>query len=591
MTEQQLFSKQTFIELFKLNELDRIERENELYLVAESYGKEKRFEKVLKDYKKIFDDKISINDYEIPKCKNYEIEKYDYGEFVVDKTGIYLQTGKNKTTKILNEIIIPVERYINKDNQKEKIKIIFYQSKRWKELVVDRNRLSSNTKLLSLSDYGLNVNSVNANNYIKFFETVLILNEDKIKTLFSVGHIGWDNNLFIPYDDQAIFDGVETGKQFYNALKSKGDYNKWYDVVSTLRKNKANKMIMASTFASPLIEKLDIGSFIVNVWSQKSGSGKTLLCMVAMSIWGDPKTLTLSTNNTYNFYVTIASFLNNITCFFDELQIIKGSKNVGFKYEDLIMTLCNGTEKGRLTKDSDSKEIKRWKNNFLFTNNDRMVAENDGEQMYNRVIDLEVNDQLFDYNPREIAQIIKDNYGFAGETYIKYIQQIGFDKIEELYEKYCQNILEKIPTSGKLSNSLACMLTADYIACKAIFTNEQPLTVQDIIDFDFIENKEEKTTAHKAYVYIVDIISANQKKFNNDNFNEFWGVIEDDGNTIKINKQILCRELNKGGFDFNSVKKEWSNKKILIKNNRYGFQHFLYVNGMPGYYVILTRNS
>ena len=61
-------------------------------------------------------------------------------------------------------------------------------------------------------------------------------------------------------------------------------------------------------------------------------------------------------------------------------------------------------KKGRLNKNSQAKEVKTWNCNFLFTNNDKMVKENAGEQVYNRVIDIEVNRILFD-NPHEVADI------------------------------------------------------------------------------------------------------------------------------------------------------------------------------------------
>ena len=84
--------------------------------------------------------------------------------------------------------------------------------------------------------------------------------------------------------------------------------------------------------------------------------------------------------------------MRNFTCYFDELQIIKNSKTISFN--NLIMDLCNGTQKGRLNKNSQAKEVKTWKNNFLFTNNDRMVNENAGEQVYNRVIDMEIRGNI-----------------------------------------------------------------------------------------------------------------------------------------------------------------------------------------------------
>jgi len=305
MNEQELFKKETFLELFKLSEVDRIAREDELYLIAKGLGCEKRFKDSLKKYKELFDTKISLETENLPKSK-YDIDNYDFKQYIVTKNGIY---NSLKKCKFSTMPIIPVERYINQETNKEKIKIIYFQENKWKELIVDRSQICINNKLLLLSDYGLDINSENVRDYINYFNE--ILSSNNINKLSSISHIGWQGNLFIPYDSQGIFDGVDSFRSIYESLSSKGSYDKWRTIVKELRKNKYIRIIMATTLASPLIEKLNIPTFIVNVWSSMSGSGKTLACMVAMSIWGNPKIgcLTLSSNNTQNYYTTVASFI------------------------------------------------------------------------------------------------------------------------------------------------------------------------------------------------------------------------------------------------------------------------------------------
>lgn len=590
MNEQKLFSKETFIDLFKLSQIDRLQREDELFLIARSLGVEKRFKESLKNYSKLFESQTIMGENQLPTCSNYDIENFNFGSYSVNRNGIFLQNKMQGVIKFSNFPIIPVERYINKETGKEKVKLIYFTENKWNELIIDRSKISINNKLLQLSDYGLNINSINVNNYINYFSDILSLNESKIKKLNSVSHVGWDNKLFIPYDVNGIFDGQESYRVFYNAISSHGNYELWLNTIKNLRQNKYVKLIMATTFASPLIEKLNIPSFIVNVWSSLSGSGKTLICMASMSAWGDPNAgaLTLSSNNTQNFYINIASFMNNFTCFFDELQIIKNSKTINFN--ELIMDLCNGTEKGRLNKESQTREIKTWRNNFLFTNNDKMVKENAGEQIYNRVIDLRIDNKLFNDSPQEIAEIVKNNYGFAGKDYIKYVQKLGFTNIKKMYKECYQSILGKLHTTEKQISSLACLLIADKLVCDCLFKDEQPLTIEDIIEFDIVNDANEIKTSTLAGKFIIDLINANTKKFTNEGYGEVWGSIEDDGDTIKFNKTILCRELEKVGYDFNTVKKDWADIGFLVKNEKYGYQHITSVYGKIGYFVVLTRN-
>ena len=339
---------------------------------------------------------------------------------------------------------------------------------------------------------------------------------------------------------------------------------------------------MGVVLASPLLEKLSIQPYIANFWSSMSGNGKTLSSMLAMSIFGNPETsaLRFSSNSTQNYYISVASFLRNITCYFDELQVVKNNKYVDLN--GLVMDLCNGTEKGRLNKNSQAREVKSWDCNFLFTNNDKMVKENSGEQVYNRVIDIEVNEVLYD-NPNKVADIIKNNYGFLGKDYIKIVKKIGFDKLKERYNQIYNEILSKTKATDKQASSLASIMLADEIVVKNIFKNEQCLSIDDIRDL--VNDKDEIRTSIKAKEYITGIINANWKRFDEQNYGECWGIRDEW--TYTINAQILYRELQKGGFEFETIKKEWAEMGFLEKNSQGRFIHNTAVRKEKGNYIRL----
>lgn len=573
-----MLSKNTFIDLFGKDEIDRIEREDELFLEAKKLGIEKRFKETLKKYESILKQKIKLDDkLKLPKCK-YNIENYEMGNYTCTINGIIDKSN----TKFSYIPVLPVERYINEDTGKEKVKIIYYKENEWKEKIVDRSQLAISQKLLLLSDDGLDVTSENVRYYINYFNE--IMNTNDIKKLDSISHIGWKNEEFVPYDTHGIFDGADEFQNIYKSISSKGNYEKWKKCINYISKNKYIKIIMATTLASPLLERLKIQPFIVNVWSSSSGSGKTLSCMVAMSIWGNPNVgaLRLSSNNTQNYYMTVASFMRNYTCYFDELQIVKNNKI--FDSEGLIMDLCNGTEKGRLNKNSQAREVKTWYNNFLFTNNDKMVNENAGEQIYNRVIDLEIRNKIVDYG-QEVARVITENYGFAGKDYIKYIQTLGMDAIFERYKKINNEILEKTRATEKQSSAIAMILLANELGNESIFgENVYKLSIKDMEEY--INDKEEIKTALKAKNYIINLIDVNYKKFDEMyNYGEVWGVKTD--YYCLINAEILRRELKKAGFEFETVKKDWVEMDFLELNSQGRYLHNTTANKKKGTYVRL----
>ena len=585
MTKEELLDEKTFVDLFNLTPLQRIGRENKLYLEADKLGLKSQFKTALKQYKQLLNKEIALgNNLDLTKCK-YDLSNYNTGKYVCTMDGII----DNQNFKFSYIPVLPVERYINQDTGKEKIKLIFYKENEWKELIVDRSQIAINQKLLLLSDHGLDVNSENVKYYINYFNDILNMND--IKKLSSVSHLGWVNNDFIPYDTKGIFDGADDFRSVYNALSSKGNYDLWLKTIEESRKKKKIKLLMAVVLSSPLIEKLSIQPYIANFWSGMSGNGKTLSSMLAMSIWGNPETgaLRFSSNSTQNYYITVASFLRNITCYFDELQVIKNNKY--FDLNSLVMDLCNGTEKGRLNKNSQAREVKSWNCNFLFTNNDRLVKENAGEQVYNRVIDIEVNEYLFE-NPTQVADIIKNNYGFLGKDYIKIVKKIGFNKLKERYNQIYNEILSKTKATDKQASSLASILLADEIIVQNVFTNEEVLQIDDVRDL--INDKDEIRTSIKAKDYITNVINANESKFAN-NYGEIWGKVDKsyDGNTYiyTFNLQILIRELQRGGFEFETVKKDWAESGFLELNSQGKFIHQTSIDRAKGSYIKLKLES
>jgi hypothetical protein len=226
MTEKELFNKKTFIDLFNLNGLDRIEREDELFIEARKLGMEKKFKESLKKYESIFSQKIANDEKNtLPKCK-YDITNYQWGNYTCSINGI----TDRFNTKFSYIPVIPVERYVNEDTGKEKVKIIYYKENEWKEKIVDKSQLSINQKLLLLSDDGLDVTSENVRYYINYFNEIMNINN--IKKLDSISHIGWKDNDFVPYDSHGIFDGADDFRNIYNSIGTKGNYDKWKETIT-----------------------------------------------------------------------------------------------------------------------------------------------------------------------------------------------------------------------------------------------------------------------------------------------------------------------------------------------------------------------
>ena len=70
------------------------------------------------------------------------------------------------------------------------------------------------------------------------------------------------------------------------------------------------------------------------------------------------------------------------------------------------------------------------------------------------------------------------------------------------------------------------------------------------------------------------------------NHGEFWGKKTEF--VCAINAQILYRELKKGGYEFDTVKKEWAENGFLKTNSQGRYVHNTTINKEKGAYIILN---
>ena len=127
-------------------------------------------------------------------------------------------------------------------------------------------------------------------------------------------------------------------------------------------------------------------------------------------------------------------------------------------------------------------------------------------------------------------------------------------------------------------------MLANELGNECIYEDEDLLTINDLKEY--INDKEEVRTCIKAKDYILNIIDINTKRFEeNQNYSEQWGSIYESHCTINVD--ILRRELKKGGFEFETVKKDWAEMGFLIVNAQGRYVHGTTANGKKGTYVKL----
>lgn len=451
--------------------------------------------------------------------------------------------------------ILPTAIMDNVDTGQEKVEISFYKHRRWKSIIVDREQIASNQKIVGLSNKGIEISSASARNMVEFFADIIARNQNAIPYKLSRASMGWYEKDFIPFTENITFDGEDQFRHIYRAVKSAGTLEEWISYVSELRQNRQMRMMIDASFASPLIQLVGENPFMFHAWGTTS-FGKTVGLMVAMSVWGYPAVgaLTQTLNMTANAMLKQASFLGNIPFAGDELQIIK-SKWAG-NFDQLIMSLTEGIDRGRMSYDKIN-ETRSWKCAFITTGEEPAIKSSSGGGAKNRVIEMECREKLIE-NGNLTASFVKTHYGTAAPVFIEAVRDMD---IQGQYAEIFKAILDETDTTDKQAGSMALILLADRIVTDIFFKTEIPLTVEDVKQY--LATDQQVSVAERAYSYICDAIAENINKFSADSNSGVWGLAE--GDAVYINKSVLSRLLNEEGYDFEAVRREWGQKGYMKK--------------------------
>lgn len=473
----------------------------------------------------------------------------DCGNWKCDDFGV---TGEDKygfEFVACTHPIMPVQRLVNIDSNTEKLKVAYKKGWQWRNIIVDKKTLASNSSILQLADYGVAVNSENSRYLVRYLTDVESMNYDRIPELNSVGRLGWIKDCgFSPYVENLVFDGDAAFKHFFESVKSEGSYDTWLEAVKKVRNGRSipARIMLAASFASVLVEPCGGLPFFVHLWGNTEG-GKTVALMLAASVWANPRLgeYVHSFNGTGVAQELSAGFVNSLPLILDELQILKEKKD----FDQLIYQLTEGVGRQRGAKTGGLQKTGTWSNCILTSGETPISGVSSGSGAVNRIIDVEYSKAIFD-DPVYVAETVKKNYGYAGKEFVEAIcRDDNMRRIREKNREYTRE-LQKSESTDKQSMAASLILTADYFATEFIFKDGNNLTVNDIKPF--LSTKTDVSQNLRAYEYIMDTVAMNENKFASDiaavkEGIEVWGKIDD--NYIYFNSTKFKAVLKDGGFN------------------------------------------
>lgn len=302
-------------------------------------------------------------------------------------THLEMMFGELRPVPISAEPLFVSAKLVNVDDGTEKLEIIFRRNGKYKKLIAPRADMLNKNAVIKYADDGIPVSSNNSGKLTHFIYEFEAINSKAIPIRRSIRRAGWIGNEFYPYSLKnsiaAQTDGSET-ERILAALESSGSEEAWMPLAATLRTMPFARALLAASFASLLLEKLQHRVIYFHIW-YSSKSGKTAALKFAISVWGNPKVLVSKYFSTIVGMERWAGTLKHLPYAMDELQTLNQKR---LSVNDIVYTLGNGSGKTRGRVGSGLQKVETWRNCILSTGEQPMATDSSMDGVNTRLMEI-----------------------------------------------------------------------------------------------------------------------------------------------------------------------------------------------------------
>lgn len=388
----------------------------------------------------------------------YVIPRYPHPYFRGKNGGVYLRTADG-----LEEIVYPHDFYAYKRmRDKEHGDVICFRYHTPKDgvrdFIIPTTEIGARDKFRS---------EINKHGVIAFEETQVrrlqgyiekqvreLQMESKAELMHS--RFGWtQDETFIIGNREYTKDGVRFVpvardlEQYVGWFAMKGSLDRWKEIVNFYNKTEFDDQAIGvlSGFASMLMHFSPENGFVLNYYSQGSGTGKTTILKAINSIYGNPGDIMKKSDDSAMSKIHRMGIYNGICVTVDEM-----SNATPQQVSDLLYNSTQGKGRDRMQAGKNVERINdiRWKGMTVATSN--MVMEDklasiklDPQGEMARLLEIYLP-KLPHQNVLESMKLFSDldhNYGHAAHVFISFVMREGPEKIRQLFEVVQTKIYSK----------------------------------------------------------------------------------------------------------------------------------------------------
>ncbi len=464
-----------------------------------------------------------------------------------------------------------------------------------RELSMERDDLLNANRIVgALAPLGAAVSTVNAKDVVRYLTECENVFGRVRPRCQSTRHLGWADKplgAFVPYDAGEVrFD--PTADQALKArpfMEAAGTLAEWVAGVGAIRaKSPAFRLVIAASFASPLVAVLGVQSFIVYLWG-RSRSGKTPTLKAAGSVWGDPSEgpdgYFRTFADTPKAIVREATLLHDVPVIVDELQS-KGSSVAGqggkrMAVEDLLYSLSLGQERAALNSDRSMMRTGSWKSLAIATGEIPVVGDSTMTGAANRTVELNAEPFADQAEAQAMHQLVATQYGTAGRAYIEALKTNPRETYVDQFARM-RAAVDAVAGGHPQAGNLALLAFADVLAAFYVFSPGMR-GWDECFDsgvelarwgLEHVTGGESDTDV-KAIQRVAEFFAESFIHFDEgcemDRLAR-WGILEEKGGGRLwcVIPSVLDQDLSAHGFDKQKTLRRMDDEGLLVRGNKKG---------------------
>ena len=493
----------------------------------------------------------------------YDVTMKNGVDYLVNEDGMIIPQ------KVCTEPLVISKRTENIDNGLEKYELVFRRNHKWKNLIVSRAMARNKNQIIRLADQGMSVSTSNAEMVVNYLSAYEAENSAVLPFVRSINRIGWMGDEFYPYvvDGEVLFEDDDYG-DIVKSLVTSGDGKAWMDMAKELRKSPFARMTMDASFASPMLELLQLRVALIHIW-HSSRSGKTATLKFGLSIWGDPMKLMGNFNSTAVGLERRAGTLKHLPLGLDELQVLNEKR---LSPALIVYSLGNGFGKTRGAKNGGLQEVPTWRNVIISTGEQPLASENSMDGVYSRVLELygqPVKDASYG---RKVHQVSESNYGFAAKPFIEFLiekdkqeMRLEFEDIRDELKGDFEMLGYGDP--GAHLDTATVLALADWYSSMAVFGEDKDIARNSAIGIgvEILKNakeQEKEDVVVRAYAFMTDWIAANRSRFEKHSTLCF-GCVDETADKVYVIASEMKNALEEGGYSYTKCIKGFKERGFI----------------------------